>query len=154
MYFFILLSMSPQERDISPNPFEEGVQGELLTAEFSRQEFLRKPDAFSYIADAPRFVTDTLRYLAGNSLVKGFAVIVEQEGNGFLFKAFKESLAKELDSFRAEETIRDISLRMNNGAMESVYMEGKTFEELEQEVRQYTSETPGIMLLGIIKFTD
>ena len=149
----MLLNMSQQERPVSAIPFEEGFQVELLTGEFSRQEYL-KPDAFSDIADAPHFITDTLRYLAGNSLVKGLAVIGEQEGNGFLLKAFKENLAKEPDRLRAEETIRDISLRMNNGAMESVYMEGKTFEDLEQEVRQDVAGTPGIMLLGVIKFTD
>ena len=145
--------MSQQEKGFTQNPFEEGVQGELLAAECSRREFL-KPDAFPDLADAPRFSTDTLKYLAGNPLVKGVAILAEQKGNGFLFKVFKGSLTDETESSRAKDTVIDINLRMKNGAMESLYMDGRTFEESEKEVRQYTSETPGIMLLGIIRFTD
>ena len=60
--------MSTQEGGVSPNPSEEGAQGELLVAECSRQEFLSPDDTFSHIlANAPPFITDTLRYLAGNS---------------------------------------------------------------------------------------
>ena len=145
--------MSQQEKKLTQNPFGEGLQGELLTAECSRQEFL-KPDAYLDLADAPSLIIDTLRYLAGNSLVKGVAILAEQKGNGFLFRAFKESLADETDSSRAEDAVRATILAVSNGAMESLYMEGGSFEASEKQIRDYVSGTPEIMLLGIIKFTE
>lgn len=143
-----------EEANILQESFEEGVQLELLTFEFSRQEFL-KEDAFSAIEDMPVFLEDVLRGYANSQSVKGLAVIAgEGENGGFLVKVLREPPAEETDDDKVRLSVIDINLRMNNGGSEWVDMQGKSFDDVEKDIRDEVLQTPGVILAGIFKFTD
>lgn len=138
----------------SQESFEEGIQLELLSDELSRQEFLRD-DAFPATENIPGFLSDALRQYASNQSVKGLAIIAgEGRNGGFLIKVIREPSAEETDADRIRLSVTGINLMMNNGGSEWVGMHGKPFDDVEKDIKDEVSQTPGVILAGIFKFTD
>lgn len=140
--------MSLQDRGISPNPFDEDFQpGKTIL--LKRDEFL-DPDAFSELEDMPVKLESALRGFAREEAVVGLAAIVENDG---IDLRVIQNLPEDPVA-RARISLNGMNLLFLGMGSTWMDMKGRSFEEVEADIRQEVSGNSKAILAGIFRFTD
>ncbi len=152
--------MSQIERSFSPEDLLEEGDELGITTSISRKDLINE-DAFEGVADVPDYFAQALANFAKNQATKGLVIIADRTSPAGRLVILSDETAEAKRS-RADE-VRDeiyaIKLALGDprtGPLQVAHkpMSGKSFEEIEEEVRAEILQDPESFLVGILKLTD